>query len=70
MENAFERNLLFVDSLKKVDKTTPTVNCKLKRLEKEKELLSAEAVTTNSMLTITLSFITKHKCSQRNATAE
>ena len=55
MESAFERNLLFVGSLKKVDKTTSTVNFKLKRLEKEKELLSAEAVITNSMLVISLS---------------
>ena len=55
MESAFERNLLFVGSLKKVDKTTSTVNFKLKRLEKEKELLNAEVATTSSMLVMTLS---------------
>ena len=34
MESAFERNLLFVGSLKKVDKTTPTVNFKQKKARK------------------------------------
>ena len=69
-ERLFKRNLLlFVGSLKK-DKTRQHLqsiannhndNNKKKRLEKEKEQLSVEAVTTNSMLAITTSFITKHK---------